>query len=257
MRTLEPRYSKAACVSRSVGAFAVVLFLTSATSHRLGILETVPFFWLLGLVFLIAIAGFCLAIMGVVQFWEHGLYGLKSALLGALLSALALVPYGVSAYRFAVHPRLTDISTDISRPPQLVQARALRVPPMNPLRPASEKDRLLQVGAYPDLAGRRYEHAGEQVLTAVRRLLDDRGWELLTPLPEGEEFASVTIEAVAHSFLLGLPADVAIRVEERLNGTYVDMRSVSRYGRHDLGENATRIRRFLEELDRRLEGESL
>src|SRR5690606_24464314 len=115
------------------------------------------------------------------------------------LSALVLVPYGISGYRFIIHPRLTDISTDISRPPPLVQAKALRAPPMNPLRPASEKDRLLQVEAYPDLVGRRYGHAGEQVLMAVLRLLDDRSWEILTPLPEREAFSPM-IEAVAPSF---------------------------------------------------------
>ncbi len=49
--------------------------------------------------------------------------------------------------------------------------------------------------------------------------------------------------------LLGFPADVAIRLIDEGTSTYVDMRSASRYGGHDLGDNAARIEAFLAELD--------
>jgi uncharacterized protein (DUF1499 family) len=45
---------------------------------------------------------------------------------------------------------------------------------------------------------------------------------------------------------------VAIRVFDDSSATFVDMRSASRYGRHDLGDNATRINRFLSDLDDRV-----
>lgn len=260
VRGLEPMtaiaqwgYSPAAGWSRRLGAFSAALFLTSGLSHRFGLVETVPFFWLLGITFLVAVSALGLAVVGFVQFWEHGLAGLKSAGLGALLSALVLAPYAVAGYRYAVHPRLTDVSTDISRPPQFQKAAGLRVPPMNPLRPASQEARLLQVEAYPELVGRRYEHPGEQVTQAVIDLMTDRRWQILTQQPGGGLYG-VTMEAVAHSYFLGFPSDVAVRIEERANATFVDLRSVSRYGRHGLGDNFLRIRRFLDDLDRRLEG---
>jgi uncharacterized protein (DUF1499 family) len=59
----------------------------------------------------------------------------------------------------------------------------------------------------------------------------------------------MTIEALAHTPLLGFPVDVAVRLTDEGTSTYVDMRSASRYGRHDLGDNAARIAAFLGELD--------
>jgi uncharacterized protein (DUF1499 family) len=65
----------------------------------------------------------------------------------------------------------------------------------------------------------------------------------------------VTIDAVARSFALGLPADVAIRVSDDGDAVIVDMRSTSRYGRYDLGDNAARIVDFLAELDQEVAGQ--
>lgn len=249
----QPRFSPAARWSRALGAFSAMLFVVSALAHRFGVVETVPFLWLLGLSGGLAVFGLLLAVCGFVQMWEHGLAGLKAAGAGLLLSALVLSPFAVSAYRFAVHPPLTDISTDLERPPRLLRAAALRTAPMNRIAPIGGEDAQLQALAYPALHGRRYEYAMETVVEAVEALVAARRWRRHAPVPRREGAADVTVEAVARSFLLGFASDVAIRVEERDNATYVDMRSVSRYGRHDLGDNAERIRRFLEDLDRRIE----
>ena len=57
------------------------------------------------------------------------------------------------------------------------------------------------------------------------------------------------VEALAASPVLGLPADVVIRLTEVDDVTIVDMRSASRYGAHDLGDNARRIEAFMNDLD--------
>lgn len=62
------------------------------------------------------------------------------------------------------------------------------------------------------------------------------------------------IEAVASSFIFGFESDVVVRLVEEDEGTLVDMRSVSRYGPHDLGSNARRILSFMEDLDTALQG---
>ncbi|WP_309083679.1 DUF1499 domain-containing protein [Chelativorans sp.] len=249
---LEERHSSAAEWSRRVGAFTPALFLTSALSHRFGLIETLPFLWLLGLCLVLAVLGLCLALAGFVQFWRYGFGGLGSAALGAVLCLATLSPYAVSAYRFAVHPELSDLSTDRLRPPQLVAAGGLRSPPMNPVTDAGASPAM--PGDFPELSGRRYEQDRETVVAAVEGLLAERGWEVVSPAPEGEEAPGVTIEAVARSYLLGFPSDVAIRIEDRADATHVDMRSASRYGRHDLGDNAMRIERFLRDLDLRMQG---
>jgi uncharacterized protein (DUF1499 family) len=62
------------------------------------------------------------------------------------------------------------------------------------------------------------------------------------------------VEAEVRSFWFGFVDDVVIRVRPISDGTgsAVDVRSVSRVGRSDLGANARRIRAYLADLNRRL-----
>ncbi|WP_011580117.1 MULTISPECIES: DUF1499 domain-containing protein [Chelativorans] len=252
---LQRRVSPTAPWARRLGAFSVVLFLTSALSHRFRLLETVPFLWLLGLCFLLAVAGLLVSALAFSQMWKRGVGGLSEAAVGALLSLLLLVPYGVSAYHYFTKPPLADISTDPTRPPPLQFAMSARLPPMNPVTSAAQETISLQRRAYEGLSGRLYEQPRENVVENVLRLMRDRGWQIVSPArrAETEDGENIVLNAVAYSYLLGFPSDVSVRIEDRGESTYVDMRSASRYGRHDLGENATRIERFMRDLDARMQ----
>jgi uncharacterized protein (DUF1499 family) len=56
------------------------------------------------------------------------------------------------------------------------------------------------------------------------------------------------LEATDTTFWFGFKDDVVVRVRPDGTGSRVDVRSLSRVGRSDLGMNARRIRRFLERL---------
>lgn len=60
------------------------------------------------------------------------------------------------------------------------------------------------------------------------------------------------IEATDTTLLYGFKDDVVVRITESDGGTKVDVRSKSRVGRSDLGENAKRIRKFLARLEAEL-----
>ncbi len=75
------------------------------------------------------------------------------------------------------------------------------------------------------------------------------GWEIVAAEP-----GSGRIEAVATTTWFGFKDDVVIRVSDAPGRTKVDVRSVSRVGRSDVGANAERIRAFQERLANRLEG---
>ena len=60
---------------------------------------------------------------------------------------------------------------------------------------------------------------------------------------------AASFAAVARTPLLGFEDDVVLRIRSSPEGTVVDMRSASRIGDHDLGQNARRIRSFLAALD--------
>ena len=66
-------------------------------------------------------------------------------------------------------------------------------------------------------------------------------------LPEGE--SEIVIEMTAYTTIFAFPVDVGVRVVDEDAAIYVDMRSVSRWGKHDLGDNAARIESFLTRLD--------
>jgi len=48
---------------------------------------------------------------------------------------------------------------------------------------------------------------------------------------------------------LRFPVDAVVRMTDEGDATYVDMRSASQFGQHDLGDNARRIDDFLSDLD--------
>jgi hypothetical protein len=48
---------------------------------------------------------------------------------------------------------------------------------------------------------------------------------------------------------MGFRDDVAVRIKATSDGAVIDVRSASRYGQHDLGANASRIRSLLEDVD--------
>ena len=69
------------------------------------------------------------------------------------------------------------------------------------------------------------------------------------PAPPTPARRDGVIEAVARTPIMGFRDDVVIRVRRDGDGARVDVRSASRYGRHDFGTNAARIRSLLEDID--------
>jgi len=111
-----------------------------------------------------------------------------------------------------------------------------------------------QAAAYPDIKpieiNRSVDDAFELAADAIRRLKMDivrqQGPDLETGRPG-------TLEVVDRTLLLGFYDDVVIRVVGNEERARIDIRSASRYGSHDLGRNAARIRQILKEIVVRLE----
>ncbi|WP_157015018.1 DUF1499 domain-containing protein [Mesorhizobium xinjiangense] len=233
--------SRAAVWSVRTGAFALVLFVISAAGHRFGLIETRPFLVVLSIVCLLGLAAFCLAAAGFVRLWETGDRAGRNALAGAVMAALVLAPFGYGAWRVVTLPRISDISTDSVDPPALAG------------RPASPDPRqaLLVAEHYPQINGRRYSLSSDAVAQAALQLIAERGWAVVSPDGPQPSRGIVLITVEARSAIFGFPSDVALRISDEGETSYVDMRSASRYGAHDLGENAARISRFLADLDER------
>lgn len=246
---IERQTSAAARWSKSMAAFSAVLLVTAALSHRFMLLGTPGLLAVLGVVAVLAVMALLFAAYGFSRVWRYGDRGGRSVALAVVIACLVLTPFLVTAYKGFIYPQLNDIATDPADPPRFARAAALRTADMNPIVPISSENARLQAERYPDVTGRRYEVPADRVLAAIHVLLERHGWQVLegpAPIPGSDE---VTIEAVARTLLLAFSCDVAIRLTDEGTSSYVDMRSTSRYGHADFGDNAARITGFLAELD--------
>lgn len=105
---------------------------------------------------------------------------------------------------------------------------------------------------YPDIQTKQYAASRTQVFDAAMHAVNRMPrWALVSYQPESGE-----IRAEATTRVLRFTDDIVIRVTEQGSGAAVSMRSSSRIGRSDFGQNARTIRAFFTELDRQLQGSS-
>ena len=246
---IERRESRASEWAMRLAWFAAVLFAVSSLSHRYRLLETVAFFWVLGIVGLAAVVALGLALAGFIDLWEHGDKGGRRALGAGLLACLVLVPFGISGWRVFDYPKLVDVTTDTSDPPLFRSLALLRPPSANTIGPIDENAANLIHASYPEISGRRYAVSPDRVMEAVLAIVAERGWEVVATRGIPQQDSEITLEARAFSEIMRYPADIAVRLTDEGASTFVDMRSASHYARHDLGDNAARIDRFLADLD--------
>jgi uncharacterized protein (DUF1499 family) len=101
---------------------------------------------------------------------------------------------------------------------------------------------------YPDLIPQVYEADPGRVFDAAMHAVDRLPrWSLIAYDP-----ATGEIRAEARTRMFRFVDDVVVRVGEGKGGTVVSIRSASRVGRGDFGQNARNIRALYEELDRQL-----
>jgi uncharacterized protein (DUF1499 family) len=172
--------------------------------------------------------------------WRGVIFAVAGIAVGGAVFA---VPYSWRLKAQSVPP-IHDITTDIAKPPQFVAILPLRQGAPNPATYGGPEVAVKQLEAYPDiqplLLNVSLPQAFEQALAPARAM----GWRIVAAEPkEGR------IEASDTTFWFGFTDDIVVRItavdEHR---SLVDVRSVSRVGRSDVGTNAKRIREYLRRL---------
>lgn len=137
-------------------------------------------------------------------------------------------------------PAIHDITTDLDRPPQFVAVLPLRAGAPNPATYGGAEVAEAQRRSYPEikplLLTVPVAAAYSRALAAARGM----GWELVDSDSTGGR-----IEATATTPWFGFKDDVVVRVRPEGTGSRIDVRSVSRVGKSDVGANAQRIRAYL------------
>jgi len=165
------------------------------------------------------------------------------AVVGLLVGlAAAGVPWVYLQYAKMVPP-IHDITTDPENPPPFIALLPLRRDAPNGAEYGGPDVAAKQRAAYPAVQplviGVPPGEAFDRALAAARAMQ----WTIAAA-----DRADGRIEATATTFWFGFKDDVVVRVVPAGTGSRVDVRSVSRVGKSDLGTNARRIREYLKAL---------
>ena len=240
--------------SSRIAIFSASLVVVGLLLHRLTSFPTPVALNL----FLVAFAGAALALLigliALAQIWHSGYAGAGSAAIGILLPLLmGIWPLAyLQAYRNA--PPLNDVTTDFTSPPRFAALAKQRVESQQrPVYPATRFGELQQK-SYPDLRTLVIERPVEEAFELVEetaRASSGRWW--LPMRRPARPPSPARWRRSTRRMIMGFTDDVVVRVEGNVNRSRIDVRSASRYGVVDFGQNATRVRRFLAELKARSE----
>ncbi len=175
--------------------------------------------------------------------WRGQRRGMFRALAGLVIG---LVTVGIPAYYLHVArtvPPIHDVTTDTEDPPAFDAILALRADAPNPAAYGGPEVAAQQRAAYPDVAPADFPISPEAAFEAALAATRDSGWDVVAA-----EEAAGRIEASDRTFWFGFVDDIVIRVRPTDVGSRVDVRSVSRVGKSDVGANAARIRAYLADL---------
>ena len=232
-----------------IAVFSAVLLATAAFLHRIFGLPTPIAENLAAVAFLGAGVSLLMSIAATVGIWRTGRPGTARIVFAVLVSlALMLWPL-VFLPKYEGLPNINDVTTDTVNPPPFEEIAKLRQPGSNAVAYSGTKFARKQLAAYPDIKPIEIDRPADEVFglagEAVKRLKMDVVHQEVPDLDAGRPG---TIEIADRTLILGLQDDVAIRVSGNEQHARLDVRSASRYGGHDLGRNAERVREILKEI---------
>lgn len=226
-----------------VGAVA---FLISGYGYQWG-------WWGLGFAFqylmfgggLLGLAGLVLSFLGFLP--DGSLPGRPGwALIGIILGGATLTAFSYWFLEAQKYPPIHDITTDTQDPPAFKVIAPLRADAPNPTEYGGPEVSEQQKEHYPDIQTLQLDVPYTQAFDRALEAAESTSWELVDYSREEGR-----IEATHTLPWYGFKDDVVIRVDTAAsdsNTSTIDVRSVSRIGRGDIGVNAKRIRNYLEML---------
>jgi hypothetical protein len=250
--------SRLASWSRNLAVFAVVAVVVSILIVRFGFLEIKPalatFFGALACAGLSIVLG----LVGAAAIWQSGARGMSRILLAFLIDAALLAYPAYLGLQYRKLPSIHDITTDPIDPPRFEALARLRSGDgANPAVYAGLYSAEQQRIAYPDIETVELELPVQRAYEITLQLVTKRKWLVIDERPPQPPRRIGRIEAVARTPIMGFREDVSIRVAPDDEDSRVDIRSASRYFESDLGSNAARVRRLIDDLNSAADADAL
>jgi uncharacterized protein (DUF1499 family) len=236
--------------SRNLAIFSVIVVVVSVIIVRFDFLDIKPamatFFGELacaGLSILVGLGAFA-------AIWQNGSRGMIRILLAFLIDAVVLAYPGYLGLKYKKLPPIHDITTDPIDPPRFEALARLRTGDgVNPAVYAGLYSAEQQRIAYPDIEPVELEVPVDRAYEVTLKLVNRRKWIVIDERPPTPPRRIGRIEAVARTPIMGFREDVSIRVTPDGDDSRVDIRSASRYFDADLGSNASRVTKLIEDIN--------
>ena len=241
--------SSLATWARNLAVFSLVAVLVSIAIVRFGFLEVKPalatFFGALACAGLAILMGFA----AFVAIWQNGSRGMGRILLAFLIGAVVLAYPAYLGLQYRKLPPIHDITTDPIDPPRFEALARLRSgdganTAVYAGLYSAEQQRL----AYPDIETVELEVPALRAYEVTLALVNKRKWRVVDERPP-QPRRDGRIEAIAQTMIMGFREDVTIRIRPDGEGSRVDIRSSSRYFESDLGSNAARVTKLIEDIN--------
>ncbi|WP_128924249.1 DUF1499 domain-containing protein [Bradyrhizobium guangxiense] len=250
--------SSLASWARNLAVFAVVAVVVSIIIVRFDFLEPKPalatFFGglaIAGLSILFGLAGFA-------AIWQNGSRGMARILLAFLIDGAILAYPAYLALQYRKLPAIYDITTDPIDPPRFEALARLRTGEgTNSAVYAGLYSAEQQRHFYPDVEPVELEISVDRAYAIALQLVNKRKWTVIDERAPQPPRRIGRIEAVARTPIMGFREDISIRFVADGDDSRVDIRSASRNFDNDLGSNAARVKKFIDDLNTAADADAL
>jgi len=220
---------------------ALVGLGASGPGHRLGLWKFKAGIDLVKYAAYLSLAAVVVCSLGV-ALCAAGIFagGMTPALIGILIGGFVAVWMLKWRQNLNRVPYIHDITTDTDNPPLFVAILPLRAGAPNPAEYGGPELARQQRVGYPDLRPGSLSISPEAAFPRALQAAKDMGWEIVASDPK-----ALRIEATDTTLWFGFKDDVVVRLTPSPTGSRIDVRSVSRVGKSDVGTNARRINAYL------------
>src|ERR1700709_1591275 len=242
--------SSLATWARNLAVFSIIAVVVSILIVRFGFLEMKPalatFFGALSSAGLSILVGFA----AFVAIWQNGPRGMSRILLAFLIDAVILAYPAYLGLQYRKLPAIHDITTDPIDPPRFEALARLRAgdganTAVYAGLYSAEQQRLY----YPDIETVELEVPVQRAFDVTLQLVTRRKWLVIDERAPQPPRRIGRIEAVARTPIMGFRQDVSIPLTPDGEGSRVDIRSSSRYFESDLGSNAARVSKLIDDIN--------
>lgn len=186
------------------------------------------------------VTGLSVATLGYLFSKKH-LIGKRKAFISLIIGLLILGPtISKSVGETISYPPIHDVTTDTVNPPQFITLTDEREGARNTLVYGGPEIAVQQIAAFPDIKPILSTLSIDEAYARALTVGDAMGWEII-----GADAVAHRFEGIARTPFFRFVDDTVVVVTATDSGSRIDVRSVSRIGRGDIGVNALSVREFI------------